>query len=126
VKTKLRWAPYRISFYLDVVRVHQIIGGPTGDVLEHFSKVFHHKLWSDLFLRFLCLALETTILLARVNLLLQRLDSAGQPVGSHAHASQAFPFQEVDLVGPGSHFRGFKRSRFFTPSRLELRESVNK
>jgi hypothetical protein len=47
-------------------------------------------------------------------------------VGGHAHASQAFLFQEVDLVYQGSHLGGFKRSRLFIPSPLEFRESDNK
>jgi hypothetical protein len=46
-------------------------------------------------------------------------------VGSHAPASQVFPFQGVDLIGKGSHLGGFKRSRLFTPSHLELRELTN-
>jgi hypothetical protein len=40
-KTKLRWVPYQISFCLDVVRVHLLVGAPTGDVLQHFSNVLH-------------------------------------------------------------------------------------
>jgi hypothetical protein len=42
--------------------------------------------------------METAILPARMNLFFQQLDSAGQPMGGHAHACQAFLFQEVDLV----------------------------
>jgi hypothetical protein len=45
-------------------------------------------------------------------------------MGSYAHACQAFLFQEVDLVNQGSHLRSFERSRRFTPSFLELRESA--
>jgi hypothetical protein len=47
-------------------------------------------------------------------------------VGGHAHASQVFLFQEVDLVGQGSHMRGFKRCQLFVTSPLELKESANK
>jgi hypothetical protein len=53
-----------------VVSVHLLIGGPTGDVLEYFSKVLHQKLWHDLFLRFLSGVMETAILPTRVDLLL--------------------------------------------------------
>jgi hypothetical protein len=70
VKAKLCWVSYQISFCPDVVRVHLLVRGPTGDVLEYFSKVLHQKLWSDLFLRFLSGVLETAILPARVDLLL--------------------------------------------------------
>jgi hypothetical protein len=47
-------------------------------------------------------------------------------VGSHAHTSRTFPFLKVDLVDQGSHLRGFKGSRLFTPSSLELGESAYK
>jgi hypothetical protein len=42
--------------------------------------------------------MESAILLARMNVFFQRLDSAGQPMGGHAHACHAFLFQAVDLV----------------------------
>jgi hypothetical protein len=45
-------------------------------------------------------------------------------MGSHTHACQAFLFQEVDLVDQGNHLRSFERSRFFTPSSLELEKSA--
>jgi hypothetical protein len=41
-------------------------------------------------------------------------------MGSHAHACQAFLFQEVDLVDQGNHLRSFEQSRLFTPISLEL------
>jgi hypothetical protein len=44
-------------------------------------------------------------------------------MGSHAHACQAFLFQEIDLIDQGSHLRSFKWSGLFTPSPLELGES---
>jgi hypothetical protein len=66
--------------------------------------------------------LESGVLPARMDLLFQRLDSAGQPVGGHAHACQALLFQEVDFVNQGNHLRSFERSRFFTPGSLELQE----
>jgi hypothetical protein len=43
-------------------------------------------------------------------------------MGSHAHAYQAFLFQEVDLVDQSSHLRDFEWNRLFTPGSLELRE----
>jgi hypothetical protein len=46
-------------------------------------------------------------------------------MGGHAHACQAFLFQEVDLVDQGSHLRSFERSRLFTPSSLELWKSAH-
>jgi hypothetical protein len=45
-------------------------------------------------------------------------------MGGHAHACQAFFFQEVDLVNQGSHLRSFEQSRLFTPSSLELGKSA--
>jgi hypothetical protein len=52
-----------------VVRAHLLVGGPTRDVLEYFSKVLHQKLWNDPLLRFLSRVLEIAILPARVNIL---------------------------------------------------------
>jgi hypothetical protein len=48
----------------------------------------------------------------------------GQPMGGHTHPCQAFLFQKIDLVNQGNHLRSFERSRLFTPSSLELRESA--
>jgi hypothetical protein len=45
-------------------------------------------------------------------------------MGGQAHACQAFPFHEVDLVDQGSHLRSFEWSTLFTPGSLELRELV--
>jgi hypothetical protein len=42
---------------------------------------------------------DSTVLPARVNLLLQRDDSVGQPVGGYTDSSQAALFQEINLVG---------------------------
>jgi hypothetical protein len=61
-----------------------------------------------------------------MNLFFQRLDSVGQPMGGHAHACQAFLFQEVDLVDQGNHLRNFEWSRLFTLGSLELRELAYK
>jgi hypothetical protein len=70
--------------------------------------------------------LESAVLLARVNLLFQRDDSAGQPMGGHTDSSQAAHFQEINFVGQGHAMGEFKRSRFFTPSPLKFRESTHK
>jgi hypothetical protein len=45
-------------------------------------------------------------------------------MGGHAHAHQAFLFQEVDLINQGNHLRSFKWSRLLTPSSMELKESA--
>jgi hypothetical protein len=68
--------------------------------------------------------LESTVLPARMNLFLQWLDSAGQPMRSHTYASQAFLFQKIDLIDQASHLRSFKQSGFLTPCPLELEEST--
>jgi hypothetical protein len=49
---------------------------------------------------------------------------AGQLMGGHTHAYQAFPFQGVDLVDQGSHLRDFEWSHLFTPGSFKLRESA--
>jgi hypothetical protein len=59
-----------------------------------------------------------------MDMLFQRLDSMGQPMGGYAHTCQALLFQEVDLVDQGSHLRSFERSRLFTPGSLEHGESA--
>jgi hypothetical protein len=70
--------------------------------------------------------LESVVLPTRVNMLFQRDNSAGQPVGSHADSSQVVIFQEINLVGQGRDMREFKKSRFFTPQLLKFRESAYK
>jgi hypothetical protein len=67
--------------------------------------------------------LDSNVLPAQMNLLLQWLHSTGQPMGGHAYTYQAFPFQEIDLVDQGSHLRGFQWSGLFAPSPMEFRES---
>jgi hypothetical protein len=44
-------------------------------------------------------------------------------MGGHAHAYQAFLFQEINLIDQGGHLWSFEWSGLFTPSPLELRES---
>jgi hypothetical protein len=46
-------------------------------------------------------------------------------MGGHADFSQAMLFQEIDFVCQGRDREEFKRSRFFTPSSLEFRESAH-
>jgi hypothetical protein len=124
MKTKISSAPYRVSFYSDVVGAHLLVGWPCGDVLEYFTQMLHQKFWSHIFLCFLSWVLESTILPTRMDLLVQRLESAGQPMGGHTHACQALLFQEVNLIDQGHHLRSYERSRFFTPGSLELGESA--
>jgi hypothetical protein len=49
-------------------------------------------LWSNLHVGFLGGVFDSTVLPAWVNLLLQRDDSVGQPVGSHADSNRAMLF----------------------------------
>jgi hypothetical protein len=44
-------------------------------------------------------------------------------VGGHTDSSQTALFQEINLVSHGRDMGEFKRSRFFTPRPLKLRES---
>jgi hypothetical protein len=84
--------------------------------------MLHQELWSHFFLGFPSRDLESAISPAWMNLFFQRLDLAGQPVGGHAHAYQAFLFQEVDLADQSSYLRDFEWSRLFTPGSMEFRE----
>jgi hypothetical protein len=84
--------------------------------------MLHQELWSYFSLGFPSWVFESAILPTQMNLFFQRLDSAGQPMGSHAHAYQAFLFQVVDLVDQSSHLRDFEWSRLFTLGSLELGE----
>jgi hypothetical protein len=70
---------------------------------------------SNLLAGFLSWVFNSVVLLAWVNLFLQRDDSAGQPVGSHADSSQAMLLQEIYLAGHGRDMGEFNRSRLFTP-----------
>jgi hypothetical protein len=47
-------------------------------------------------------------------------------MGGHADSCQAALFQEIDFVGQCRNVGEVKRSRFFTPSSLEFRESTHK
>jgi hypothetical protein len=81
---------------------------------------------SNLVAGFLSQVLESAVLLARVNLLFQRGDLAGQPMDGHADSSQAALFQEINFVGQGPDMGEFKRSTFFNPRPLKFRESAYK
>jgi hypothetical protein len=52
--------------------------------------------------------LDPGVFTARVNLFLQKDDSAGQPVGDHVDSSQATLFQETYLVGQSRNMGEFK------------------
>jgi hypothetical protein len=82
-----------------MVGAHLLVSRPAGGVLEHFLQELHQMLWSNLHIGFLSGVFDSTVLPARVNLLLQRDNSACQPVGGHTDSSQAVLFQEVNLVG---------------------------
>jgi hypothetical protein len=61
-----------------------------------------------------------------MDLFLQWLDSADQPMCCHTDSHQAFFLQKVDLVCQGSNLGELEWSRLFAPSSLELREPTYK
>jgi hypothetical protein len=67
--------------------------------MEHFLQELRQMLWSNLYVGFLSGVSDSIVLPTRVNLLLQRDDVAGQPVGSHTDSSQVMLFQEINLIG---------------------------
>jgi hypothetical protein len=75
-------------------------------------------LQSDLVAGLVSLILDPTVFPARVNLLLQREDSVGQPVGNHADSIQVMLFHEIYLLGQRRNMGAFKGDRFFTPRPL--------
>jgi hypothetical protein len=75
---------------------------------------------SNLVAGFSSRVLESAVLPARVNLLFQRDNSVGQPMGGYADSSQAALFQEIDFVGQCCDVGEFKRSSFFAPRPLNL------
>jgi hypothetical protein len=70
--------------------------------------------------------LESAVLVARVEMLLQWLDLVGQPMCSHTDSHQAFILQNADLVIQGSNLGELKWSRLFAPSSLKLGKSACK
>jgi hypothetical protein len=79
---------------------------------------------SNLLAGLLSWVLESVVLPVQVNLFLRRDDSVGQLVGGHAESSQTTLFQVINLVSQGHDIGEFKRSRFFIPRPLKLRESA--
>jgi hypothetical protein len=75
-----------------MVGAHLLVSRPAGGVLNHLFQEFHQMLWSDLVASLPSWVLEPALLPAWVNLLFQREDPAGQPVGSHADSSQVVLF----------------------------------
>jgi hypothetical protein len=73
-----------------MVGAHLFIGRPARNVLKYLSEVLHQKLQSYIFLGFPSRVLGSAVLLAWMDLFLQRLDSTGQPMGDHAYSYQAF------------------------------------
>jgi hypothetical protein len=88
--------------------------------------MFHQKLRSNLLAGFLSQVLESVVFPPWVDLFLQREDSVGQPMGGHADSSQASLFQVVDFVGQSCNMGEFEWGGFFTPTSLELGDSVYK
>jgi hypothetical protein len=81
---------------------------------------------SNLVTGFLSRVLESIVLPAQVNLLFQRDDSVGQPMGSHVDSSQAALIREINFVGQGHDVGELRRSRFFTPRPLKFWELAYK
>jgi hypothetical protein len=52
--------------------------------------MFHQELWSYILTSFLSQVLESAVLLVRMDLLLQGLDSMGHPINGHVDSYQAF------------------------------------
>jgi hypothetical protein len=92
--------PYQVPIHPDMVGAHLHIGQPAGGILEQFLQMFHQKLQSNLFIGFPSRILESAVLPTRVDLFLQRKDSMGQPMGSHADSCQALLFEKVDFLVP--------------------------
>jgi hypothetical protein len=67
--------------------------------MKHFLQELHQMLQSNLHIGFPSGVFDSTILPARVYLLLQRDDTMGQPVGGHANSGQVVLFYEVNVVG---------------------------
>jgi hypothetical protein len=82
-----------VPFYSDMVRVHMFIRWTARSVLEYFSQVFQQELRSYLFLGLPSRVLESVVLPAQMDLFLQQLDSAGQPMCVHVDSHQAFFLQ---------------------------------
>jgi hypothetical protein len=75
-----------------MVRAHLLVSQPASGVSEQFLQELHQMLWSNLHVGFLGGVFDSTVLPAWVNLLLQRDDSVGQPVGGHADSNQVMIF----------------------------------
>jgi hypothetical protein len=109
-----------------MVGAHLLVSRPAGGILEYFFQMFHKNLWSNLLTGFPSWVLESAVFPARVDLFLNRKDSAGQPMGGHADSCQALLFQVVDFVGQSCYLREFELGGLFSPSSLEFWESAIK
>jgi hypothetical protein len=69
--------------------------------------------------------LDLAVFLARMNLLLQRNDSAGQPVGNHADSHQTESLELADSISTGLDDGGLSLSRLLDPRAVVLGESAN-
>jgi hypothetical protein len=81
-----------------MVEAHLCIDRLVGSVLKYLSKVPYQELQSYIFSGLPSLVLESAVLPARMDLFLQWLHSAGQPMSGHTDSYQAFLLQEIDLV----------------------------
>jgi hypothetical protein len=69
------------------------IGWPAGSILEYFSQVFPQELRSYLFLGLSSQVLESVVLPAWMDLILQQLDSVSQPMCGHVDSHQSLFLQ---------------------------------
>jgi hypothetical protein len=67
--------PYRVPFYPDMVGVYLLISRSDGGVLEHVQEL-HQMLRGDLLVGFPSRILNSVVFPTRVDLFLQRDDSA--------------------------------------------------
>jgi hypothetical protein len=85
-------APYRVPFYPGMVGAHLLIGRTAGGVLEHLFQELRQVLRGDLLVGFPSRILNSDVFPSRLNLFLQRDDSAGQPIGGHTNSCQVVLF----------------------------------
>jgi hypothetical protein len=103
---------------------HLLISQPASGILEQLFQEFHKVFWSDFLSSLSSQVLASAIFPIRVDLFLQRDDSAGQPMGGYTDSYQVTLHQGIDLVGQSSDVREFNRSWLFDPGPLVFRESA--
>jgi hypothetical protein len=90
MKYDITGAPYRVPLNPNMVGSHLLVGWPAGSVLEYLSYMLHQEIWSYIFLGLLSRVLGSTVLPTQMDMFLQLLDSAGQPMCGHADSRQSF------------------------------------